>query len=124
MDDLLAAVGIQPPARTPHRVTERMALRGRRVLAVTKRDNEWVWVENLRAISDPYWDKGEGRWHVRFVPEKIWYEWDRTNDVRVLDDATRSYPMYLMYVEAAELVPENTNFVLPEGALPTGAVAS
>jgi len=120
MDDLLNAFGIAPPTRTPTRVTERLAMRGRRVLILTQdNDDEWVWVDNKRAISNAYWNVDEGCWHIRWVPERIWYEWARTGDVRSLDGEVRSFPMALVYVEAAETVTEVADFTLPEGAIPT-----
>lgn len=104
-----------PPARDPERVSEGMALRGRRVLV---NDATGEWVGDLRAADDAYWADTVTdaplvyRWPVGGDPpddaavehrvltvavctEKDWYEWGRTSRRPQVTE----FPAYLVWAE-------------------------
>lgn len=109
----VAALMDGPPPRTPQRVVEGMALRGKRIL-VNADDGQWH--GDIRAVDDPYWmddsgvrpyrwlpggrvpegaDENKARLFVSACTEPDWYEWGKTKRRPKIVE----YPATLVWVE-------------------------
>lgn len=84
-----------PPPRTPTRVTEGMAVNGKRVIV----SNEDGWWYDNRAAGPTFRDH-RGILKVWVIPEADWYQWmDKPEGTIFPYDLAQAWPADLVYVE-------------------------
>ena len=83
-----------PPARQPYRVTEGVAVNGKRVI-VSNEDGFWP---DNRAVGKTYRDV-EGVLCVMVMPEADWYAWMAVPGTRLPYDKVQVWPATLVYVD-------------------------